>query len=78
MKILKDLTILKKGRERPDSAQTMFYDVIQIGELQEICYPGQLKQEAIKWAKFYKNIPEYKRVIGWIMVFFDLSEEDIK
>ena len=49
-------------------------------EINTFVYPNELKQEAIKWVKYYQK----KRQIGmldmiwWIKHFFNITEDDLK
>lgn len=56
METLKDLTILRKGRARADTDRTNLYDVLQVGEFQEVCYPEQLRQSAMDGIKELKEL----------------------
>lgn len=86
LKTLKDLSILKRGRRREDTDRTGLYDMMIVGEYSTICFPDQLREEAIKWVKHIYNDARLehrplndkdKHEIDWIKHFFNLTDEEI-
>ena len=55
LKTIKDLVVRMSGREREDSKISNLYDYMHVGPETEILWPGQLKQEAIRWIKELEN-----------------------
>jgi len=53
LKTLKDLTIVKQGVPDSSTKTTDLWNIKQVGMIGNYCYPNQLRQEAIKWAKMF-------------------------
>ena len=76
----------EKEKQKPKRKWGRTYGEVELKTLRDIkVHPylvniNDLKEEAIKWAKFHKNYPNEKRdaICDWIIIFFNFTEEDLK